>query len=94
MAAENREIGIRDASKSPTIELAIQKLAGKLWDVVDDGQGRDKVVAAKTIMQLAQLTPDRRSQQDNSATNIQQNVFGNDAIELAERYLRIEDRSE
>ena len=79
-AAEDIQIGMTRASGKPSIRLAVQEIGVKLWDVIENGQGRDKVAAAKTAMQLGDLSQDRRSQsQDPGQTNVQINM-GADAI--------------
>ena len=79
-AAEDIQIGMTRASGKPSIRLAVQEIGVKLWDVIENGQGRDKVAAAKTAMQLGDLSQDRRStQQDTGQTNVQINM-GADAI--------------
>ena len=60
-AAEDIQIGITRASGKPTIRLAVQEIGVQLWGVIENGQGRDKVAAAKTAMQLGDLAQDRRS---------------------------------
>ena len=79
-AAEDIQIGITRASGKPSIRLAVQEIGVKLWDVIENGQGRDKVAAAKTAMQLGDLSQDRRSQsQDAGPINVQV-AMGADAI--------------
>ena len=40
-AAEDIQIGITRASGKPSIRLAVQEIGVKLWDVIENGQGRD-----------------------------------------------------